>query len=68
RGLQFTKLCLIIKFRVLQLNLILVELHKNKLLILYPVLIEKANGVVAQFEHTVLIDNRGNTLVITEQC
>lgn len=49
-----------------RINNILYELRNNNLLIPYPVLIEKSNGVVTQFEHTVLIDNKGNVIITTE--
>ncbi|MEM1525625.1 MAG: type II methionyl aminopeptidase [Ignisphaera sp.] len=68
KGLPFAKRWYINRFGEPQLNKILDELHKNNLLMIYPVLVEKSNGIVTQFEHTILIDNKGNAMVITEQC
>jgi methionyl aminopeptidase len=49
-----------------QIDNVLNELHRNNLLIQYPVLIEKSNGIVVQFEHTVLIDNKGSVTITTK--
>lgn len=34
----------------------------------YPVLIERTRGLVAQYEHTLLIDNNGEKIVLTDNC
>ncbi len=49
------------------LSEILNELRRSKMLIEYPVLVERSRGVVAQFEHTIVI-YRGRTYVTTAQC
>ncbi|MEM1713024.1 MAG: M24 family metallopeptidase, partial [Desulfurococcaceae archaeon] len=36
----------------------LITLKKHKLLVEYPVLVEKGNGLVAQFEHTVIVTQK----------
>lgn len=50
------------------LNRLLQELKSNGLLIEYPVLTEKSRGLVSQFEHTIVIDYRGNVINITDNC
>ncbi len=45
---------------------ILAELRRSKLLIEYPVLIERGGGLVAQFEHTVVIYK--GRVYVTTQC
>ena len=50
-----------------KLGEIISELRKSKLLIEYPVLIERSRSVVAQFEHTIVI-YRGRVYVTTAQC
>ena len=47
---------------------ILLELESKGLLTKYPVLIEKHNGIVTQFEHTVVISHRGEVIVTTNTC
>lgn len=66
RTLPFAKRWYIKNFTEPQLDKVFNELSRNNLLIQYPVLIEKSNGIVAQFEHTILIDNRGTTIVTTQ--
>ncbi|NPA97458.1 MAG: type II methionyl aminopeptidase [Crenarchaeota archaeon] len=50
-----------------KLESILKELRKSKLLIEYPVLIERSRSVVAQFEHTIVL-YKGRVYVTTAQC
>lgn len=68
RTLPFAKRWFMDKFSEDILDDAIHELDQHGLLIKYPVLIEKSNGIVTQFEHTVLIDNKGSILVTTDQC
>ncbi len=43
-------------------------LQKEGLLIEYPVLVEKRRGIVAQYEHTIVIDDRGEVFITTNHC
>jgi len=43
-------------------------LQREGLLIEYPVLVERGRGIVAQYEHTIVIDDRGEVLITTDYC
>ncbi|ADM27182.1 methionine aminopeptidase, type II [Ignisphaera aggregans DSM 17230] len=43
-------------------------LQREGLLIEYPVLVERGRGIVAQYEHTIVIDDRGEVLITTDNC
>ncbi len=51
------------KFPKFRVNLVLKEMDKNKMLILYPQLIEKNKGMVSQAEHSVVVGEK--PLVLT---
>lgn len=68
KSLPFAKRWLIKKFDEYVVDKALHELSLNNLLTNYHVLIEKSGGLVSQFEHTILIDNSGNVIVLTDQC
>ncbi len=58
-GLPFAKRWLERNINKLKLNLALRELVNSKSLYQYPVLKEKENGLVAQFEHTMVVTENG---------
>lgn len=68
KTLPFAKRWYVTRFSEDLLNRAFYELSSYSLLTSYPVLIEKSGGVVAQFEHTVLINDRGEVIVTTDQC
>lgn len=68
RSLPFAKRWYISMFDEEVLNRVLKELASKNLLISYPVLVEKSRGIVTQFEHTILIDNKGNVIITTDGC
>ncbi len=43
-------------------------LLREGLLIEYPVLVERGRGIVAQYEHTVVIDDDGEVFITTDYC
>lgn len=66
RTLPFCERWLTIYSRSIKdLRIALKNLIKKKILDVYPVLVERANGLVSQFEHTVLIT--GKEIIITTQ-
>lgn len=68
RTLPFTPRWYVGKYKLEFINQALKALLLHGLAISYPVLIEKSGGVVAQYEHTILIDNSGEKIVLTDGC
>lgn len=58
-GLPFCKRWLVEEFGLGKTNLAMREFMKNDMLHSHPPLIEKAKGIVAQFEHTMLVKKDG---------
>ncbi len=50
------------------LTKIIKVLLSQGLAISYPVLVERTRGLVAQYEHTVLIGNNGEKIILTDNC
>lgn len=68
RTLPFTPRWYVGRYRLEFLNQTLKLLLSQGLAIGYPVLIEKSRGMVAQYEHTVLINNSGEKIILTDGC
>lgn len=65
-GLPFATHWLQEKFSDAQINFALRNLDKLEILKFHPPLIDRKHGMVAQSEHTILIDNEGKTIITTK--
>jgi len=65
-GLPFSMHDLLINgLNLVEVKLGLKELHVAGIILGYPPLIEEANGIVAQAENSVLVDQKGNVIITT---